>query len=254
MGLKHCKLTVSSVQFSRSAMSDSLWLHGLQHMRLPCPSPSPRACSSSCPTNRWCQPTISSFVVPFSSCLQSFPAPGSFLMSWLFASAGWSIGASALASVLPMNVQDWFPLELTVLISLQSNGPSRVFSSTTVKASILWHSAFFMVHISHPYMTTVKTIALIICNSVGKLSAFYYVIYICHSFSSKEQVSFNFMAAVTTCSDFGAQENKIYYCFHCFPIYLPWSDWTRCQDLQFFECWVLSQLFHSALSFHQGTL
>ena len=118
--------------FSHSAMTDSLWPHGLQHARLPCPLPSPRACSNSCPLSQWCHPTISSSVVPFSSCLQCFPAPGSFLMSQLFASGDQSIGASASVSVLPMNIQDWFPLGLTGLI-LQSRGPSRVFSNTTVK-------------------------------------------------------------------------------------------------------------------------
>ena len=120
--------------FSRSLVSDSLHPHGLQHIRLPCPSPSPRACSNSCPSSKWCHPTISSSVVPFSSCLQSFPASGSFLMSWFFASGGQSITASACwRSVPPMSVQVWFPLGLTGLISLQSKGLSRVFSNTTVQ-------------------------------------------------------------------------------------------------------------------------
>ena len=119
--------------FSCSAMSDSLRPHGLQHTRLPCPSPSPRACSNSCPSSWWCHSTILSSVAHFSSCLQSFPASGSFLMSWLFASGGQSIGASAAASVLPMNLQDWFPLGLTGLISLKSKGPSRAFSDTTLQ-------------------------------------------------------------------------------------------------------------------------
>ena len=108
-------------------MSDSLEPHGLQHSRLPCLSPSPGVCSNSCSLSRWCHPTISSFVFPFSSCLQSFPASGSFLMSWLFASGDQSIGASA--SVLPMNNQGWFPLGLTGLICLLSKGLSRVFPS-----------------------------------------------------------------------------------------------------------------------------
>ena len=107
--------------------------HGLQHPRLPCPSPSPRACSNSCPLNWWCHPTIPSSIMSFSSCLQSFPASGFFLMSWLFASGGQRIGALASESVLPMNIQDWFPLGLTGLISLQSKGLSRVFSNTTVQ-------------------------------------------------------------------------------------------------------------------------
>ena len=118
--------------FSCSVMSNPLWHHGLQHARLPCPSPSPRACSNSCPLSRWCHPTILSSVSSFSSCLQSFPASGSFLMSWLFTSGGQSIGVSASASEFPMNIQDWFPLGLTGLI-FQSKGLSRVFSNSTTQ-------------------------------------------------------------------------------------------------------------------------
>ena len=112
-------------------MYNYLWPHGLQHTRLPCPSPTPRACSNWCSSSRQCHPTISSSVIPFSSCLQSFPASGSFQMSHFFTSGGQSIGASA--SVLLMNIQDWFPLELTGLICLQSKELSRVFSNTTVQ-------------------------------------------------------------------------------------------------------------------------
>ena len=119
--------------FSCLVMSDSLLPHDLQHARLPCPSPSPRAYSNSCSLSWWCHPTILSSVIPFSSCLQCFRESGSFLMSQLFASGGQSIRASASASVLPMNIQDWFPLRLTGLISLQSKGFSRVFSKTTVQ-------------------------------------------------------------------------------------------------------------------------
>ena len=117
--------------FSHSVMSNSLRTHGLQHARLPCPSPSPGVCSNSCPLSQWCHPTISSSVIPFSSCLQSFPASGSFLMGQVFASGGQSTGDSA--SVLPMNSQGWFPLGLTGWISLQSKGLSRVFSNTTAQ-------------------------------------------------------------------------------------------------------------------------
>ena len=124
---------ISSVQFSCSVVSDSLWPHWLQHARLPCPSPTPGACSNSCPLSWWCHPTISSSVIPFSSSLQSFPTSGSFPRSQFFASGGQSIGASALASVLPVNIQGGFPLGLTDLISLQSKGLSRVFSNTTVQ-------------------------------------------------------------------------------------------------------------------------
>ena len=110
-----------------------LWPHGLQHSRLPCPSRAPGACLDSCPSIRWCHPTISSSAVPFSSCLQSFPASGSFPVSQFFGSGGQSIGASTSTSVLPMNIRGWFPLGLTDLISLQSKGLSRVFSNTTVQ-------------------------------------------------------------------------------------------------------------------------
>ena len=120
--------------FSQSIASDSLQPQGLQHARLPCPSSSHRACSNSCPSSRWCHPTISSSVVPFSSCPQSFPASRSFLMSPFFVSGGQSIGVSASALILPVNIQDWFPLGFTGLISLRSKGLSRVFSNTTVQS------------------------------------------------------------------------------------------------------------------------
>ena len=125
--------SLRSDQISRSVVSDSLRPHESQHARPPCPSPTPKACSNSCPSSQWCYTTISSSVVPFSSHLQSFPASGSFPMSQLFTSGGESIGVSASASVLPMNIQDWFPLGLIALISFQSKGLSRVFSNTTVQ-------------------------------------------------------------------------------------------------------------------------
>ena len=122
----------SSVQFSRSVKSDSLQPHGLQHARLPCPSPTARVHPNPCPLSRWCHPTISSSVVPFSTCPQSFPASGSFQMSQLFTSGGQSIGVSALTSVFPMNTQNW-SLVWTGWTSLQSKGISRVFSNTTAQ-------------------------------------------------------------------------------------------------------------------------
>ena len=127
---------------SRSVVSHSLWPHGLQHTRLPCPSPTPGVYSNSCLLRRWCHPTISSSVIPF-SCLQSFPASGSFPKSQFFASGGQSIGISASTSVLPMKIQCWFPLGLTGLISWLSKGLSRVFSSTTV-----WKHQFFRAQLS----------------------------------------------------------------------------------------------------------
>ena len=119
-----------SVQFSCSVVSDSLQPHGLQHARPPCPSPTPGVCSNSCSSSWWCHPTISSSVVPFSSCPQSFTASESFPVSQLFISGGQSIGVSASTSVLPVNTQDWSPLGWTGWISMQSKGLSRVFSNT----------------------------------------------------------------------------------------------------------------------------
>ena len=124
---------ISSVQFSRSVVSDSLRPHESQHARPPCPSPTPRVHPNSCASSWWCHPTISSAVVPFSSCPQSLPASGSFPMSQLFTWGGQSIGVSASTTVLPMNTQDWSPLGWTGWISLQSKGLSRVFSNTTVQ-------------------------------------------------------------------------------------------------------------------------
>ena len=127
------KIFIGSYQFNCSVMSNILQPHGLQHVKLLCLSPAPEVCLNSCWSSQWCHPTISSFVITFSSCLQSFPTSGSFPRSQFFTSGGRSIGASALASVLPMNIQDWFPLGLTGLISLQSKGLLRVFSNTTVQ-------------------------------------------------------------------------------------------------------------------------
>ena len=138
-------LYLYSVQFSLSVVPNSLRPHGLQHTRtgVSCPSPTPEACSDSCPSSQWCHPTMSSSVVPFSSCLQSFPASESFPISQSFISGGQRIGASASASVLPMNIQDWSHLGWTGWISLQSKGLSRIFSNTTV-----WKHQFFSVQLS----------------------------------------------------------------------------------------------------------
>ena len=142
----------TSVQFSHSVMSNSLQPYGLQHVRLPCPSPTPGVYSNSCPSSWWCHPTIISSVIAFSSCLQSFPGSGAFQMSLFFASGGQSIGVSASASVLPTNIQDWFPLGWTGWISLQSKGPSRVFSNTTVQKHQFFGAQLCLVQLSHPYI------------------------------------------------------------------------------------------------------
>ena len=131
-----------SAQLSRSVMSDSFRPHGLQYTRPPCPSPTPGAYRNSCPFSRWCHPTISSSIIPFSSCSQSFPASGSFQISHFFESGGQSSGASASASVLLMNIQDWLPLGLSGWISLQSKGLSRVFSNTTVQKHQVFGAQF----------------------------------------------------------------------------------------------------------------
>ena len=135
-------------------MASSLWPHRLQHDRLFCPLLSPGVCSSSCALNRWCHPTVSSSVAPFSSCLQSFPASMPFPVSRLFISGGQSIEASASASVLPMNIQGWFPLGLTGLISQEIL--RNLFQHHNLQASILWHSAFLMVQLTsvHDYWET----------------------------------------------------------------------------------------------------
>ena len=158
---------------SCSAVSDSLRPQKLQHARPPCPSPTLGVYSNTCPLSRWCHPTISSSVVPFSPCLQSFPASGSFLMSQFFTSGGQSIDVLVSTSVLPMTIQDWFPLGWTAWISLQSKGLKRFLQYHSSKASILWRSAFFIVQLSHPHMTNGKTIALTRRTFVGKvMSAF----------------------------------------------------------------------------------
>ena len=141
----------SSVQSSCSVVFDSLWPHESQHARPPCPSPTPRVYSNSCPSSRCCHPSISSSVVPFSSCPQSLPASGSFLMSQFFAWDGQSIGVSVSASVLPVNTQDWSPLRWTGWISLQSKGLSRVFSNTTVQK----HNSSMLSLLHHPTLTSI---------------------------------------------------------------------------------------------------
>ena len=141
-------LFFSSVQ--SLSLSNSLRPYGLQHTRLPCPSPAPRAYSNSCPSSWWCYPTISSSAIPFFSCLQSYPASGSFPMSQFFSSGGQSIGASASTSVLPMKIQDWLPLGWTSWISLQSKRLSSLLQQHSSKASVLQHSACIMVQLSHP--------------------------------------------------------------------------------------------------------
>ena len=200
----------------------------------PYPSPTPRVYSNSCPLSRWCHPTISSSVVPFSFQVQSFPASGSFPVSQFFSSGGQSIGVSASGSVLPMNIQDWFPLGWTGWISLQSKGLSRVQHHSS-KASILWHSDFFIVQLSHPYMTTGKTIALARWTFVSKVMSllFNMLSSLVITFLPRSKCLLISWLQSPFAVIFGAFQNKVCHSFHCFPIYLPWSDGTGCHDLSF---------------------
>ena len=151
-------------------MSNTLRPHKLQHTRSPCPSPTPGVYSNSCPLSWWCYPTISSSVIPFSSCLQSFPATGSFQMSQLITSGGQNIEVSASTSVLPMNIQGWLSLGWNGWISLQTKGILRVYSNTTVqKHQFFGAQLLFIVQLSHPYMTTGKTTALTRWTFVDKV-------------------------------------------------------------------------------------
>ena len=212
-------------------MSHPLRLHGPWHTRPPCPSPTPGVHPDSCPLSRWCHPTISSSVVPFSSCPQSFPASGSFQMSQFFASGGQSIGVLASASVLPMNIQDWFPLGGTDWISLQSKGLSRVFSNTTVQKHQFFSAQFSL---SHPYMTTGKTIALTRRTFVDKVISLFFNMLsrlVITFLPRSKRLLISWLqspSAVILEPPF-----KVSHCFHCFPIYWPWSDGTGCHDLSF---------------------
>ena len=200
------KFTRTSVQFSRSVVSDSTQPHGLQYTRLPCPS-SPIAYSNSCPLSRWCYPTISSSIVPFSSHLQSFPASGCFLLSHFFTSCDqrtwfcFIISPSNVYSGLISFRMDWLNL-LAVQGTLKG-----LLQHHSSKASILQRSAFFIVQFLHPYMTTGKTKVLTRLTFVGKvISLLFNMLSMLVITSSKEQASFNFMAAVTICSVFGAPQ------------------------------------------------
>ena len=221
----------SSVQFSRSVVSNSLWHHGLQHARLPCPSPTPRARSNSCPLSWWCHPTISFSVVPFSSCLQSFLASGSFLRSQFSPSGGQSIGASA--SVLPMNIQDWSPLGWTGWISLQSKGLSGVLSNTTVQKH-----QFFSGQLSLWFSSHMHTWLLL----KPWLRLYGYLLIMALLFNMQSRLVITFLPRsksllvswLQSPSAVILESKKIVcHCFHCFSIYLSRSDGIGCHDCCF---------------------
>ena len=218
-------ISVSSVQFSHSVVSDSLLPHGLYHARLPCPSPTSGAYSNSCPSSWWCHPTISSSVVPFlpPSILPSIrvfsnESVWQWTMYWVrwpkYWSFSFSISPSDEYSGLISFRMDWLDL-----LAIQGTLKSLLHHHSS-KVSNLWRSAFFIVQLSHLYTTTGKTINLTRQTFVGEVMSLLFLI-CCLSWSELffQGVSFNFMAAVTSCSDFGAPQNKVSHCFHCFPIY-----------------------------------
>ena len=217
-----------SVQFSHSVVSDSLRPRGLQHDRPPCPSPTPRAYSDSCPLCWWCHPTISLSIIPFSSCLQSFPASGSFLMSRFFASGGQSIEVSA--SALPINIHDWFPLGWAGWISLQSKGLSRVFSNTTVQKH-----QFFGTQLSHPYMTTGKIIALTIWTFVGKVMSLLFSMlsrFVIAFLPRSKRLLISWLQSPSAVT-LEPQKIKSATLFPLFPHLFSMKWWDRCHDLSF---------------------
>ena len=216
-------------------MSDSLWPHELQHTRLPCPSASPKVCSNSCPLSQYAHSTVSSSVVPFSSHLQSYPRSGSFPMSQLFAWAGQSIGVSVSASVLPMNIQDWFPLEWTGWISLLSKGLSRVFSSTAVQKHQSFNaqpSLWSSFHI-HTWLLE-RNIALTIWTFVGKVMSLLFnaLSRLVIAFLSKSKCLL--ISWVQSPPTVILEPKKIKFAaVSIVSPSLPWSDGTRCHDLNF---------------------
>ena len=222
--------------FSHLVISESLQPHGLQHARLPCPSPSPGACSDSHPWSQRCHPPLVYSVIPFSSRLQSFPASGSFQMSQLFASGGHSIGASASTSVLLMNIQDWSPLGGLVGSPCSPSDSQESSPTPQFKSIIIWHSAFLMVQLSHPYMTTGRTMALIRWTLVGKgmFLLFNMLSRLVIAFLPGARVLISWLQSPSEVI-LEPPKNKVCWCFHCFPIYLPWSDGTACHDLSFFN-------------------
>ena len=248
------RFLISSVQFSQSAVSDSLQSHGLEHTRPPCPSLTSRVYSNSCPLSRWCHPTISSSVVPFSSHLQSFPASRTFPMSQFFPSGGQSIGTSASASVLPMNIEDWFPLGLTGLISLLSKGLLKVFSSTTVQTHqfftaqpSLWsHIYTWILWKKHSFKYT---------ELVGKVTSLLfnmlYRLVIAFLPRCKHLLISLLQSRSTVILD---PRKQVCHCIYFFPINLPESDGTGCHDLRFWNAEFGATFFTLLLTSSRGSL
>ena len=231
---------VQSVQFSRSVVSDSLRPRESQHARPPCPSPTPGVYTNPCPSSRWCHPAISSSVVPFSSCPQSLPASGSFPMSQLFESAlriRWPEYWSFSFSISPSNQHPGlisFRMDWLDLLAVQGTLKSLLQHHSS-KASVLRHSAFFIVQFSHPYITTGKTIAVTRQTFVGKVMSLLFnmlsrLVITCLPRSKCLLIPWLQSPSAVILEP---PQNKVSHCFHCFPIYFPWSDGTRCHDLSF---------------------
>ena len=237
-------------------MSNSLRPHGLKHAKPPCPSPSPSVYSNSCSLSWWCHPTISTSVIPFSSHLQSFAASVSFPVSQFFASGGWSIGVSASASVLPMNIQAWFPLGWTGDFLAVQGTLKSLLQHHSSKASILQRLAFFIVQLSHPYMTTGKTIALTRRTFVGKVMSLLVntpsrLVIAFLPRSKHLLISWRQSPSAVILEP---PKIKSLSSFHCFPIYLPWSNGTQCHHLSFLNVEFLAIFFTVLFHFHQEAL
>ena len=229
----------ASVQFGSVTQSCPTLCNPMNHSTpgLPVHHQLPRVHSNSCPLSRWRHPAISSSVVPFSSCPQFLPASGSFPMSHLFAWGGQSTGVSPSASVLPMNTQDWsisFRMDWLDLLAVQGT-LKNLLQHHSSKASILQHSAFFTVQISHPNMTTGKTIALTRWTFVDKVISLLFNILsgLVITFLPRSKGILISWLHSPSAVILEPQKKKVWLCFHCFPIYFPWSDGTRCHDLSF---------------------
>ena len=217
-------------------MSNSLWSHGLQHSRLPCLSPTPRVYSNSCSLSWWCHPTISSSVVFFSFHLQSFPALGVFSNVSIFL-IRWPNYWSFSFSISPSNEYSGlisFRIDRLALLAVQGALKSLLQHHSS-KASFLQHSAFFMIQLFHPYMTTGKTIALTRWTLIGKVMSLLFNMLsrlVITFLPRSKHLLISWLQSPSTVI-FGVPKNKVLYCFHCFPNYLPWSDGARCHDLSF---------------------
>ena len=223
-------------------MSISLQPHELQHARPLCRSPFPRACSDSCPLSWWCHPTISSSVIRFSSCLQSFPASGSFSMSQFFPLGGQSTGVSASASVLPVNIQEWFPLRLvgSPWYPKDSQVSSQIPQFKSINSSC---SAFFIVQFSHSYMTTGKNIALTRWTFVkGKVMSLHFNMLSTLVITFLPRSKCILISWLLSPSAVFLEPKKIksIAVFHCFPNLFAMKWWDQMPWSSFSECWVLS--------------